>query len=308
MAKSVEQWIKEYEKMYSAQKDKEIATSNELFETQKKTVSDNYNKQIVDTKNSYEDKYDENAIQKIVNERTVAENMANLGLTDSGLNRTQQTAIQLSYANQKGKIDIARQKAVDTLAAELANKVTEIDLNKISAADTISKNYYNSAVENAQKSHQAELEYEAKVNAARIQAAAEAAKSNYKYYKFAYSDNGTYYFYNSEGKKESYAQGVNPYTGTAVYGAKKLQKYGVWNGYQPKGVYFNGNDYGKVTLADANGISYQGHIKKIWSTTTKNVRGNDMPKKYWIWDDYKNGGSYIPVYYDAQNNEWYRYN
>ena len=105
--KSLDDYKKELEKLYAASQAEDIAASDKRYETEKKLTTDQYNRQINETENSYEDLYRENAVQKLINEREVAENMANLGLTDSGLNRTQQTAVQLSYANNKNKIDIA---------------------------------------------------------------------------------------------------------------------------------------------------------------------------------------------------------
>ena len=105
-----------YKKALEATKEQQTADVNRvntMSEQQKKSVNDIYNAKIDETDSAYEDDYRENAVQKLINEREIAENMANLGLTDSGLNRTQQTAVQLSYANTKGKIDRQKQAAVD---------------------------------------------------------------------------------------------------------------------------------------------------------------------------------------------------
>lgn len=71
----------------------DISESNSTKEKQKTVVTDNYNYRIAEAEKAYDDSYRENAIQKLINERQVAESMANMGLTDSGLNRTQQTAV-----------------------------------------------------------------------------------------------------------------------------------------------------------------------------------------------------------------------
>ena len=88
--------------------------------------------------------------------------MANLGLTDSGLNRTQQTAVQLSYANSKNKIDVTRQKAIDSLTASLADAISKIDTDKLSAAENIRSSYDNSWRSSAQSTYATELEEETK--------------------------------------------------------------------------------------------------------------------------------------------------
>ena len=97
--KSFEEYEKELKKSYAPQEAEAIVANEQKYATEKKLTTDTYNRQIDETSKSYEDLYDENAVNRLVNEREVAENMANLGLTDSGLNRTQQTAVQLSYAN-----------------------------------------------------------------------------------------------------------------------------------------------------------------------------------------------------------------
>ena len=127
----------------------EIKASNKTFESQKKAVTDNYNYQINEAEKAYADDYRENAIQKIVNERAVAENMANMGLRDSGLNRTQMTATQLSYGNNKAKIDRQKQAQVDALAQTLAASLSEIDINKSNAAASIRQSYDSLASQNA---------------------------------------------------------------------------------------------------------------------------------------------------------------
>lgn len=65
-------------------------------------------------------------VQKRINERKVAEAMANYGLSDSGLNRTQQTAVQLGADNAMAQIKITRQRQVDALARELQKKVGSV--------------------------------------------------------------------------------------------------------------------------------------------------------------------------------------
>lgn len=140
----------------------DIAASGKVYDTQRQQTQNTYNRQIKDTNNSYEDMYRENAVQKLINEREIAENMADLGLTDSGLNRTQQTAVQLSYANSKNKIDTSRQKAVDTLAASLADAVSRIDANKLADAEKIRSSYESGWSSAAQSTYAKELEEQTK--------------------------------------------------------------------------------------------------------------------------------------------------
>lgn len=174
--KTLEEYKKEALNATNAQRQSDKAATEQNYESQKKLVTDTYNKQIDETANSYEDLYRQNAVQKLINEREVAENMANLGLTDSGLNRTQQTAVQLSYSNTKAKYDVSRQKAVDNLAAELANKISTLDTEKLSAIAGIDSNYDNAALSTAQSMRNADIEAET----ARYKAEQEQIAARYK--------------------------------------------------------------------------------------------------------------------------------
>lgn len=174
--KTLEEYKKEALNATNAQRQADKTATEQNYESQKKLVTDTYNKQIDETANSYEDLYRQNAVQKLINEREVAENMANLGLTDSGLNRTQQTAVQLSYANTNAKYDISRQKAVDSLAAELANKISTLDTEKLSAIAGIDSNYDNAAFSAAQSMRNADIEAET----ARYKAEQEQIAARYK--------------------------------------------------------------------------------------------------------------------------------
>ena len=90
--RSYDEILKEIEETTKTQKEADIAASDQMNDAQKQTVSDSYNTQIQEAKSAYQNQLDENAVQKLIHERQIAENMANLGLIDSGLNRTQQTA------------------------------------------------------------------------------------------------------------------------------------------------------------------------------------------------------------------------
>lgn len=93
-----------YRKNGTPQMKADIAASGKVYDTQRRQTQDTYDRQIKDTNNSYEDMYRENAVQKLINEREIAEDMANSGLTDSGLNRTQQTAVQLPMPTARTKL------------------------------------------------------------------------------------------------------------------------------------------------------------------------------------------------------------
>ena len=232
--KSLDDYKKELEKLYAASQAEDIAASDKKYETEKKLTTDQYNRQINETENSYEDLYRENAVQKLINEREVAENMANLGLTDSGLNRTQQTAVQLSYANNKNKIDTTRQKAVDQLTYSLADAISKLDTAKTEAAAGIKSNYasaiasgaqemYNKALAEETERIKSQNEYDLKM--AELSAQQKANTPYYKFVRTGIGDNGKtqYYFEDQNGNIKYYDEGINPYTGSPISGYTKEQ-------------------------------------------------------------------------------------
>lgn len=158
--RSYDEILKEIEETAKAQKEADIAASDQMYDAQKQTVTDSYNTQIQEAKSAYQNQLDENAVQKLIHERQIAENMANLGLIDSGLNRTQQTAAQLSYANNNTKINLARQKAVDALAQAMTAKMSELDAGKLAAAEGIRSNYAQNARSQAVDVYKNEAENE----------------------------------------------------------------------------------------------------------------------------------------------------
>ena len=122
----------------NAESAKEIINSS--AEASIKTITDDYNTQILDTKESYESDFKSNEVQVKLNERYLQRKAAEMGLTDSGMNRTQMTANQLSYANQKGELTKQRQKAVDTLAATMRGKITDVNTARNSQLAEVESN------------------------------------------------------------------------------------------------------------------------------------------------------------------------
>lgn len=286
--KSLDDYKKELEKLYAASQAEDIAASDKKYETEKKLTTDQYNRQINETENSYEDLYRENAVQKLINEREVAENMANLGLTDSGLNRTQQTAVQLSYANNKNKIDTTRQKAVDQLTYSLADAISKLDTAKSEAAAGIKSNYASAIASGAQDMYNKALAEETEriksQNEYDLKMAEQMKADNYilrtsggllrRDFQGSLKDNNvdviyntdgtTTYVDNNSGKKTTIPSNMNPYKGTI----NKDTANGVFsNGYQPDNV---------------NGV------KLVSSGAKANINGNEQTVwkangKYYLW-------------------------
>ena len=153
----------EQKKLLSKDLENEVSTLNQVAATNKQTITNDYNAQISETEKDYNDLYDQNNVQRIINERRIAENMANLGLTDSGLNRTQQTAAQLSYANNQNRLSIAKQKAVEDLARVMNAKLSEIEIARAQNEQSIRSAYGQKAVDNATSIYNAEQDAAAKI-------------------------------------------------------------------------------------------------------------------------------------------------
>lgn len=301
-----------YKKQGTAQRDADVAASGKVYDTQRQQTQDTYDRQIKDTNNSYEDMYRENAVQKLINEREIAEDMADLGLTDSGLNRTQQTAVQLSYANSKNKIDVNRQKAVDTLTASLADAVSRIDANKLAAAEKIRSSYESSWSSAAQSTYAKELEEQTKQVEASIKAQkeqiAEQQKANYiiqtnggtlrRSFTGSLKDNNvsviydktnktTTYIDNNSGKKTTVASSVNPYTGND--NSELIEEFGAFdNGYQPRGV----RGHGKL-LRSVGRDAINGNMQNIFEAADASL---------WIWDGSINEYRMVDINGDGESN------
>ena len=311
--KSFEEYEKELKKSYAPQEAAALSANEQKYATEKKLTTDTYNRQIDETSKSYEDLYDENAVQRLVNEREIAENMANSGLTDSGLNRTQQTAVQLSYANSKNKINVTRQKAIDSLTASLADAITKLDIEQNDNAATIKSNYAALASSGAQDMYNNAVKEETK----RIKLAQEAlekqlqAQKEASYiiktnggalsygYKGSLKDNGVAVYYETDsdgnlitryvdqnsGKTTTMGREVNPYsTGEPN---KDLFTKGIYdpskafgNGYQPNNI--KGDKLIKVGTIDLT--AELGRTQNVFKTSDG---------KCWVWDSPSN--SYAQV-------------
>lgn len=274
MSKTLQEYIEEAKKQTDTSRNRDIATINSSADAAIKSANDTYNKSVEDTVAAYEGEYERNAVQKLINEKQIAERNANLGLIDSGLNRTQQTAAQLSYANQKGNIDIAKRQALDKLSGDLAAYVTDINNQRESNKLSVNQLY------DQQNNTMATEAYNADVNAAveMQKAAIEDGSVNDNFARFTYSgrdDYGNSIFY-KDGKKYTYERGVNPYTGTK----NEDVKYGTFNnGYQPNnlGMYIdeNGNEVVNTLTASGERDYVNGIEQTVWT---------DKQGQLWIWD------------------------
>lgn len=177
MASYYDEYIKNNQKVIDAQKNAHLITRDsgnqiaaEKLAADNAALEESYGMQITNTEDTYESALKKNEVQKVLNERSIEHRMAEMGLTDSGLNRTQSTAVQLSYANQKGELFKQRQNALDTLAAAMRSGQVQ---NQLTYNASVAQN--NAAYESNIASIDAQMaanasDYEAKMKQADIDA------------------------------------------------------------------------------------------------------------------------------------------
>lgn len=124
-------------------------TINKAADASNQLLQDTYDMGVADTQRNYAEQFDANAVQRMINERQIAESMANAGLTNSGMNASQMTANQLSYGNQNAKLRREQQSAIDTLAATLRQGRLANELQRNQQLAEVDINYNNAANEYA---------------------------------------------------------------------------------------------------------------------------------------------------------------
>ena len=157
-SKTLEQYREEERAKNKALADADVGVSNSIYDTQKQNTQNLYQGQIRDTVSSYENALRSNETQRFLNSRAIERRMAEMGLTDSGLNRTQQTAVQLSAANNQGEIQRQRQAAVDTLARTMASNISTIEAERAAKEQAIRSGYTSEADSRAASLYNADLQ------------------------------------------------------------------------------------------------------------------------------------------------------
>lgn len=122
--------IEEYTTGRKETTQKNIDEMNTVYDEQIKQAKDSTLLQEQELTDSYNDIVDANEIQKEINLRQIRENVANMGLSNSGLSSTEQTAAILSASNSNAKAKLQLQKSVDSLRNQLANHITGVEDNR----------------------------------------------------------------------------------------------------------------------------------------------------------------------------------
>ena len=120
---------------YNEAADRTAAAAKKPVESQLEQLPGEYQKML-----------DYNALQELVGQRQVAESMANMGLTDSGLNRTQQTALAVQRGNADAQVRLAQQRKTEELQEKIA-QITESNaaqkIQQEAAVRSESDSWYN---------------------------------------------------------------------------------------------------------------------------------------------------------------------
>ena len=156
--------------------DPAIASAKTTADTQTQGLNQQFQKQ-----------YDTQAIQELVNKRKLAESMANQGLTDSGLNRTQETALAVTRTNNEGaltqqKNTQARQisQSLDNYLNGVNSTIAQTSANAYANLSEKNQNVYNS-IYNALSDNATSLaKADTAAEAARYKAEQEAVVAVYK--------------------------------------------------------------------------------------------------------------------------------
>lgn len=290
---------------------KKLETNNTLYDNQKATLTDTYNKQIEDSKADYEDAYRENAVQKKINEFYIKEDMANMGLSDSGLSRSQITANQLSYSNQKADIDRQRQSMVDSLTREMTTMLADLENERMSKEqgirdtdaqyrDSLAASQYNTEVEAETEQTKAYYDYLTESTKTLADANAKAIDTKDNEYKSLYThlnESGIEDYDYSAQMIDTYLQkyDIDPDTSVGRAELNALLKaagitYEQFLYYADKGTIY-------VPVSEYNPKNPQGITKFNYKTDGKANYKIEVVNDTWNWFGGVDGNATVNIYY-----------
>ena len=127
----------------------EIGNIDDRYDALDEVALKNKTDSISAANDNYQRQYDANAIQEILDRNAIDERMANMGLANSGLNATQQTAIALARGNRDASTTSDKQQRINDIEAAyesiIADNNAKRDAEKLAAMqsrdDDIANNY-----------------------------------------------------------------------------------------------------------------------------------------------------------------------
>lgn len=162
------QAYKKLVQQYTAANKQYLADISKSYDAQSKNANSNANAAAAALEKDFRKSYDLNEIQNLISRRLLKEKMANLGLTNSGLNASSNTALAISRQNADDRVTASKAAAAAKIKAQLNNTLASINAAKASdsakaakdLADKLSNAYkdyskeYNSTLQNAVKQKQ----------------------------------------------------------------------------------------------------------------------------------------------------------
>lgn len=142
----------------------------------------------------YQPYFDANEVQNLINQKQLEERMANLGLTDSGLNRTQETALAIQKQNTNAAYNQRKQAAIKSLDDQIAQIKANGQLQLQSNLLTLDQNYEASKDAYASSAYKADQEAAAKIASAKYNAINNLKLTDEEWAEAveAYNENGEY--------------------------------------------------------------------------------------------------------------------
>lgn len=171
----------------------QVAKTYELSREQAQKETDS---SIAKLEADYQSAYDANAVNAKLQERQIAEAMANTGLSDSGLNRTQQTAVRIAQMNGDNALTQQQTAARNSLIAQLdafnqesriqqLQNEGEVKYNaaqqKLSYRQQLDDNAQSTAQSTAAALYNTDVEAETEKTKAKLEAETENTKAYYSY-------------------------------------------------------------------------------------------------------------------------------
>ena len=145
MAKTYTDYLQEILNAQEKEKENQKAGVDKKYESLSKEILEKYSSDIQALTEIYDDYIDKSYVQKLIDKKQVQETLANMGLTDSGIHRTEQTAVQLSHSNRVGKYTALKQQQIDSLAKEMRGKLTDAKIQAENEKTTIDNQFRKEA-------------------------------------------------------------------------------------------------------------------------------------------------------------------
>lgn len=110
--------------------DKQKQNVNTAYDTQIKKIENVADRNILEAENSYDAAYADNAVNKFIAEREIKEMNAETGLQDSGLNRTQRTAVELSKNNADNLVTSKKMSFINNIRKQLQSDIASAEQSR----------------------------------------------------------------------------------------------------------------------------------------------------------------------------------